>query len=299
MSMHPFLKSSLTLVLGLGLAQAADAQQQAQKVTGKLQFEPGRTIQIKVDQTSTMTQDAMGQTIDFKTSGVTIHSYKVTNATEDNSTLHHSVQRLAFNFEGMGAKRSFDSDNKKDMSGEFGKPIADVLNKSYDVIIDKSGKTLMARPEKFEAPASDDRSAVILNQVRDMTDVVNPPARGSNSFFKVLPDKETGIGDSWRDTTLTPSESALTVYTLSAITDSTIIVDFKRSAAINMTLQIMGSEALNKQNQVSTGQIILDRTTGLMKEKTINTDSNGTTEVMGASLPGSGKMTIRMTVEYL
>lgn len=298
MTMHSILRTSLALLAGLGFSQVLFAQQPG-KVSGKLRFEQGRTLQINVEQTSTMSQEAMGQTIDFKTSGLTVHSYTVTNATEDNSTLHHSVQRLSFNFDGMGAKRSFDSDDKKDMSGEFGKPVAELLAKSYDVIIDQTGKTLLAKPEKFESAASDERSAVILNQVRDMTDVVNPPARGSNSFFKILPDNETAIGDSWKDSTLTPTESSVTVYTLSAITDSTIVVDFKRSAAINMTMQIMGTEALNKQNLLSTGQIILDRASGLVKEKTINTDSNGTTEVMGASLPGTGKTTIRITVKYL
>jgi len=50
----------------------------------------------------------------------------------------------------MGQKRAFDSDKKEDLNGMFGKPVKNILSKSYDMIIDPGGKTLMVKPEKLD-----------------------------------------------------------------------------------------------------------------------------------------------------
>jgi hypothetical protein len=45
-----------------------------------------------------------------------------------------------------------------------------------------------------------------------------------------------------------------------------------------------------------TGKIILDKTTGIIKEKTITTTSTGTTEAMGNTTPVTSKTTISIKV---
>src|SRR5262245_2203874 len=89
----------------------------SQKIAGKIVFQQGQTIGISVELKTTVSQEAGGQAIDFTADGTAFHTFKVTNATENNNTLHHDVKRLAFHFDGMGQKRSFDSDNAKDMDG--------------------------------------------------------------------------------------------------------------------------------------------------------------------------------------
>ena len=84
----------------------------SQSVTGNAIFQQGQVIRITVDLKTTVSQEAGGSTIDFIANGAAMHSFKVTNATDNNSTLHHDVDKITFNFDGMGQKRSFDSDNK-------------------------------------------------------------------------------------------------------------------------------------------------------------------------------------------
>ena len=146
---------------------------------------------------TTVAQQAMGQAIDFNVDATGNHSYKVTNTTEDNSTLHHQVQRISFSFDGMGQKMNFDSNDEKDMNGPFGKPIKEMLEKTYDIIIDPAGKTLMAMPEKIELAETDNQMAIITSMLKDVIDLVQPPQKGKPSFFKILPDSETGKGDTW------------------------------------------------------------------------------------------------------
>ena len=116
----------------------------SQPVSGKLKLEQGQLLEITMQVKTSVAQQAGDQSIDFNVDATGNHSYKVTNSTEDNSTLHHGVQRIRFSFEGMGPKRYFDSNEEKDMNGSFGKPMKEMLGKTYDIIIDSNGKTLMA-----------------------------------------------------------------------------------------------------------------------------------------------------------
>jgi len=268
-----------------------------QKVSGKLKFDQGKTLAIHMEIKTSVAQQAMGNAIDFSANGSAIHSYKVTSTTANATTLHHEAKKIAFNFEGMGQKRSFDSDNEKDMTGQFGEPVKNILNKKFDVTVDANGKVLTIRPEKMEPVKVDERLAIVLNMLKDITDIAYPPQKGEASFFKVLPAGETAMEESWTDSTQNETGKFKTVYTLSGITDSTIVVDFKGNATTVSKAMMMGRETTTTMNSTSTGNIILDKTTGLVKEKVIVTESNGNTEAMGGTMPVTAKTTITIHVK--
>jgi hypothetical protein len=241
---------------------------------------------------TSVAQQVGGNAIDFSADGSAIHSYKITNAAASTTTLHHEARKIAFNFEGMGQKRSFDSDNEKDMADQFGEPVKDILNRKFDMTIDVNGKVLAIKPEKKEPVKADERLAIVLNMLKDITDIAYPPEKEESSFFKVLPIKETAKGESWTDSTQNETGKFKTLYTLSGITDSTIVIDFKGNATTVSKAMMMGRETVTTMNSTSNGKIILDKATGIVKEKTINTESNGNTEAMGATVPVTAKTTI-------
>ena len=268
----------------------------AQKIAGKLLFQPGQIYNITLELKTTVSQEAGGSAIDFIANGNAMHSFKITNATDNNSTLHHDVKKISFNFDGMGQKRSFDSDNPKDLDGFFGKPVKDILSKSYDMIIDPAGKTLLVKPEKIELAKTDDRLGIVLNLLKDVTNIVYPPKRNEPSFFKVLPETETGVNESWTESGADSNGVFKTVYTLSAITDSTVIVDFKGNSSFVTKGEVMGMQTSTTMNNAYTGTVIIDKATGIIREKTINTTSNGATEAMGGTMPVTSKTTMVIKV---
>ena len=268
----------------------------SQKVAAKVVLQQGEAIDIHVDLKTTVSQEAGGQAIDFTADGTVNHSFHVTNATDNNSTLHHDVKKITFNFNGMGQKKSFDSDKKEDLNGMFGKPVKEILSKSYDMIIDPSEKTLMAKPEKLEIAIADDRLGIVFNLLKDITNVVYPPKKNEASFFKILPATETGLNDSWTESGMDSTGMYKTTYTLTAITDSTIEADIKGNASFASKAQMMGMEALTKMNSTYTGKMIIDKATGILKEKTITTTSNGSTEAMGGTMPVTSKTTVVIRV---
>ena len=271
-------------------------QGNSQKANGKLQFDPGQVFNIQVKSTSTLTQEAMGQAINIDVRAELRHRYEVTNSTESNTTLHHKIQRVAFNMEGMGQTWNFDSDNPKDLEGELGAPVKEILAKEYDIVIDPRGTVLMARPEKFKLSTNAQGPVMVTDMLSGQLDIVNPPKKGDGSFFKVLPTQEVGLNEGWVESSEAGEEKSTTAYTLSAITDSTYVINLKGSSNTVTRAETMGTETITRLQNEFTGTIVLDRVTGLIREKTLNTESHGTTEVMGGVLPVTSKVFVEIKV---
>lgn len=268
----------------------------SQKVSSKLKLEQGQQVEISLQMKTTVAQQAMGQAIDFNVDATGNHTYKVTNATEDNTTLNHVVQRVAFSFDGMGQKRNFDSNLEKDLNGTFGKPVKELLEKKYDMVIDPAGKTLMVLPEKVELTSADPRMAIISSMMKDVFNLVQPPKKGAASFFKILPETETGKGEPWTESYADENGKLDAAYSISDINDSSIVVDFATSSTTVSKAEMMGNETTTTMNNKSTGTIIIDRATGIMKEKTENIESSGNTETSFGTLPVTSKTTITIKV---
>jgi hypothetical protein len=268
---------------------------QSQTYQSRLKFEQGQKLEITTRIKSHIAQEAMGQVIDFDVEGEALHAYSVTNSTEDNNTLRHQLKQLSFNFDGMGQKKSFNSNNEKDMSGQFGPPVKGLLDKSFDMIIDPAGKVLFVQPEKIEFP-SDERTAIITNMLKKLIDVAQPPQKGGACLFRILPDNEVQPGTTWSDSMQNETLRSHTDYTIQSITDSTITVALSCNSITKERSEMMGNEIITTMNNKSTGTIILDKITGIIREKNIVTESNGISEVMGGSLPVNSKTTFTMTV---
>lgn len=263
----------------------------------KLKFEQGKTYVINMDTKTQISQQAMGQAIDFIVNATGVHSYKVTNATEDNTTLHHEVKKITFAFDGMGQKMSFDSDKEKDMNGPFGKPVKEMKEKPYDMVIDPVGTVLMAFPEKITTAQTDSRMAIINSMMKEVLDIVQPPQKGTSSFFKLLPDKEVVKGDTWNETYQTESGKFANTYTVNDITDSTIVLDLSGTSNTVTKFEMMGNISTTTMNHKSTGKIVLDKASRLVTGKTINLEGNGNNESSFGTLPVTSKITIGITVK--
>ena len=269
----------------------------AQTVSGKLKFEQGQVFSIEMKTKSTISQQAMGQAIDFTVDATANHSFTATNVTDDNTTLRHDVQKINFAFDGMGQKQKFDSDNEKDMKGSFGKPIKDMLEKKYDIIIDPSGNVKMAFPEKITLGEGDSRMAIITNMLKSVTNLVQPPQKGTASFFNVLPDTVSSVGNTWKTTALENGGSSETEYKIAQINDTTIVIDFTENSNSESKAEMMGNPTTTRLKNKSTGKIILDRATNIVQEKNFITESTGSTETSFGDLPVTSKTTTTIVVK--
>ena len=139
---------------------------------------------------------------------------------------------------------------------------------------------------------------LMANMLKEVFDVVQPPAIGTNSFFKILPDHPVSKGDSWSDSIETTEGKFNNNYILSDVSDSTLVVDVTGTSVTNSKLEIMpGMEISFLLNNKSTGKIIIDRKNNLPKERLLVTESNGTMQGLGGETPIISKSTITTKIE--
>lgn len=284
----------ITILLLVSFAVLVQAK--AQTAHANIRLSQGQTLSVTLQVKTTVTQQAMGQAIDFNVEATGDHSYKVTNHTDDNNTLHHQMDRVQFSFDGMGQKKKFDSREEKDINGQFGKPIKDMLGKSYDIIIDTGGTVLMAIPEKITMEETDSRMAIIINMLKDVFSLIQPPGKGKPSMFKILPDQPVTPGEKWSYGWQDENGRYSETYTLNSVNDSTILVDYAATSSTITKAEMMGNPTTTKMNNKTTGKIIIDRLTGILIEKNTSTESNGSTEGGFGDIPVTSKMTAVLKV---
>ncbi len=267
----------------------------SQQINSGLKFETGQTMNITMQVKSFITQHTGGQAIDFTMDATGEHVYTIRDVTKDSMTLHHGFRSISFRFDGWGRKMNFDSKNETDLNGIYGRSIKEMLEKTYDITIDASGKVLSTVPQKIQLSEADSRMAAINNAMKEILEQVQPPQKGQQVLLKVPYDPTIkgatkivhpfeGSGGNYNGT-----------YIISAWDDSTMTLDFTTSSVTVTKAESMGNETVTTMNNKSSGKIILDRITSVIKEKTETIESNGESVSSLGTLPVSSKTFITIT----
>lgn len=249
---------------------------QAQKVAGKIVFQPGQVLSVNMKSSTTNLVSAMGQELEMKTEVIADHQFKVTNTTEENHTLSHEINRVRFNSDGMGNTMSFDSQSEKDLNGQLGVPVKELLNKKYNLVIDASGNTLMAVSEGGSSDKASANAGMIAQFVNGLTEVIQAPKQGEASFFKVLPATEVGVGDAWSNTIDRNGTKIEEAFSIAEINDTFIVLNYLSNSNSTVVQENMGMEVTITMKNKSEGKIKIDRKSGILKEKTTTTTATGT-----------------------
>ena len=249
---------------------------QAQKVAGKIVFQPGQVLTVNMKSSTTNLVSAMGQELEMKTEVLADHQFKVTNTTDENHTLSHEINRVRFNSDGMGNTMSFDSQSEKDLNGQLGAPVKDLLSKKYNLVIDASGNTLMAMNEGASTGKAGAEAGMLAQFVSGLTELTQAPKQGEASFFKVLPATEVGVGDAWTNTIDRNGTKIEEAYSIAEINENIITLNYLSNSNSTTVQENMGMEVTITMKNKSEGKIKVDRKSGILKEKTITTTATGT-----------------------
>jgi hypothetical protein len=268
----------------------------AQKVSNKLQFQKGQKLEVQT--TVKSTSEMMGQTMQ-----VDLTSTRVLDVQEvagGNATIENKIKRLLVNFDGMGKTESFDSDKESDRNSEMGKSLSKGMKNTYHMTVDPTGK-ITAVKAGADNPNKATDSAGGQDMMSGMMDGImegfSLPAVGNASEFAILPAKEVGKGESWTDTTSTDKDvKRSATYTVSDINANEIVLDYTEDVATKTTKENMGMEINIDRKDKNTGKVTLDRKTGLLKQRTVTSQTTGTASVMGQEIPLDAKSTKTVTV---
>lgn len=270
----------------------------AQNASGKLNFQKGQKLEMVTETKKTTTMELMGQSMESTVNSTITQVFDVADANADSATIEHKVKRLVFAAEGMGNSQSFDSEKEADRKSEMGKIMEKNLKHKYKMTVDAYGKVISVKADDANPGtknAEADAMAELASSQLGLS--IGLPKSGDASIFKILPGKQISQGDTWTDSVSSNGQKRKTVYKVAGITATDILLDYTESININTTQQIMGTDASIRSDDKVTGQITLDKTTGLLKQKTATIDSTATMEAQGMSIPSTGKTTITVTVK--
>jgi len=256
----------------------------AQKVSNQLTFQKGQKLQMVVKASSTLTSP-MGES---KVDATVTRIYDVQDASAGTAVIEHKIKRLQFNVESMMGNQAFDSEKPSDMSSENGKIVAKSLKNKYTMTLDPSGKVTAIKKDDDNPNTTESGPAADLmsNALSQMAEGLKVPETGEKTDFAILPSYAVGKGESWTDSV--PNRK--TVYTIADINDNDIVISYTQDENIQTKQTVMGMEINMSSKDKTTGRITLDRKTGLLKQKTGETDSDGTIDAMGQSAPMTKKI---------
>jgi hypothetical protein len=279
------------------VAVACSLTASAQKVSNKLTFKKGQKFEMVSQVNSVISMDMMGQSLDSKIDVTITRLFDVANVAKGGlTTIEHKVKRMQMNFEvPQQGSQSFDSDNEADMKGEGGKMAEKAMKNKYTLTLDRTGKITDVKADDDnpnKTPDSTFQLDPMSGALAQIASGMELPKTGDMSDFKILPDFEVSKGQSWTDST----KDKKTVYTLGDVTDTDIIIDYTEDATLQKTQDAGGMEISMSSKDKTTGKIILDKNTGLLKERTATTNSEATMEMMGQSVPMNTKSTKKITV---
>jgi len=267
----------------------------SQKTPGKLAFKKGQKLEMVTKVNSLVSMDMMGQSMETKVDGTITRVFDVEDVAGDLATIEHKMKRLQMTIDvPMSGQQTFDSENEKDMKGDAGKAMEKAMKNKYSMTVNANGKITSVKadddnPNKAEAAEADMMAGAIGGLAAGM----ELPKAGDVSEFKVLPEAGAAKGDTWTDTT----GGNKSVYTVTDVTGTDILIDYTEEGTTERTQEANGMEIKISSKDKTTGKIVLDKATRLLKEKTGTTKSEGLMEMMGQSVPMSTTSTKTITVK--
>lgn len=277
-------------------AMAISATGFSQKVSNKLSFQKGQKLEMITKVNTLVSMEMMGQAMDTKVEATVTRIFDVADVAAGVATIEHKMKRMQMNIEApMAGAQTFDSENEADMKGEGGKAMEKALKNKYTMSVDAVGKitAIKADDDNPNKNATGTQAADMLSGSMGQQASTVLPKIGDASEFKVLPNREVGKGETWTDTT----KGVKATYTIADITPTDVIINFTEEGKTERKQEANGMELKITTKDKTTGKITLDAKTGLLKEKTGVTDSEGTMEIMGQEVPMTTKTTTTTTTK--
>ena len=219
----------------------------------------------------TISQSVMGQEIEIKSNVTTSLEVEITEASPA-IRMSTKIARLQVKSEAMGNNTDFDSDKKEDRDGQAGQLLSSVLGKSFDLSINTDGK-LIKNTTKAD-PATEAAKSMLGNFDELSYELVMPIPPSLKS------------GDTWTEESNENADNVKKIeYKVLSINATVAILSFKGTLTAKANKSVQGMDATVTSNSNLTGEVSVDAKSGIIKKKKTETESKGTTEIMGQSIP--------------
>ena len=273
------------------VALTAALVMQAQSASQNIRLTKGQKLESLTTSTVTMSQEMMGQQVEFNANTTVTTLTEVKDVTSDKFLLTNTIRRLVTNTTVMGQETKFDSDKKEDMDGQTGAELKNKIGAPQDISVNKQGKIVEV---KDTTPAAG--SANMVNAILGSATV-------KGTTFPLLapfPAKAVKAGDTWTDSTgSSETMKMVNTYTLRQVSGGEATIDVTGQMAKTGVVEQQGMQIPMSLSGTTSGESVIDISTGTVKKNSTTMKITGTMELMGQSIPLSMNVTAQTTVNKI
>jgi hypothetical protein len=255
-----------------------------------VEFKKGQ--QIIITTTASQSTDVMGMSM--KNSSTSVNKVTVKDISDKNYTLENTLTKLVINSENPMQPINFDSDKEQDRSSEVGKAIGSSLGKPEVFFVNKKSSEITSDNKNL----ADSSAGADKNDMMSMMGGMFGNAESvtvSNTFFLIPSGKKTG--DSWVDSSTIEKIKSVNKYTIVSTEKNIVTINVNGTMNGKTTMDMQGNQFDIDMSTNSTGKIVMDKVTSLVKSRTTNATINSTIQAMGQSLPVEGTAASTTTYE--
>ncbi len=261
---------------------------QAQTVTQNIRLSKGQKLESVVNTTMSMSQEMMGQQVEFNSTSALTTVTEVKDVTPQAFLLSNLIKRIVTNTSVMGQEMKFDSDKQEDMDGQMGAEMKGKINVPQNFSVNKQGKITDVK-DTATAGASESMMSGLIGSTM-VKGTVFP-------LLSPFPTKAVKAGDSWTDSTGTPETMKMVnTYTLKQITGNEATLEIVGQMAKTGVVEQQGMQIPMNLTGTITGISVYDISQGTLKKNQTAMKINGTMELMGQSIPLKMNTTAETTV---
>ena len=286
------MKRIKTSLLFLSVVCLTVLQAGAQKTTGKLSLEKSQKLQLENILKTVTSMEMMGQSMEMTADVNMLHDIEVKGKNDTSFFVNSTLTKMKSNASVMGQTMSFDSEKKEDLESESGKAMKGLLNVTQEMELDKNAKVLNIKKDTATQAAAGGMMDMMKNMLGGMSDMGN----GASDAFQVLPAGKKA-GDTWSDSLINDGIKIYRNFTLMEINGNDATVSFSGNQLTNKKVEQQGMEVNVSMDAKLSGESVVDISTGIVKQKTLNMDGTGTAEMMGQNIPMTTKVTSTTTVK--
>lgn len=274
----------LLLLAGLFVA----LQMNAQTVNQKIDLKKGNKYNSVNKIEMVITQEVMGQVMEVFVNSNTTNLIDVKENSGNAFEIASSLTHFQVDMDAMGQQMNLNSNNAADLENPAAAQFKGLLNVPNNYSLDKTGKIIAV---KKNTPDMDDGMGNFgsIGEVEQEGQVF--------SVLANLPEEGVKVGGTWNETVEVEGVLTNNTYTLKEVKGDIGVVDMVSDISMNRQMQQQGMDMIMNLKGKGAGQYSFNIKTGLIISRSLNTNSSGTIDVMGQSIPMSIETKMQSNVE--
>jgi hypothetical protein len=246
----------------------------------------GQKIELEYTTKATNTMEMMGQQMEITADAILTRQIEVKEKKATSYLLTSTITKMTLNSSFMGQQMNYDSDKKEDADNEMGKAMKGQINVPKETEVDDNAK--MINIKKDTAKKDTDSGNPLMSLIENMG-AAQDESNGVSEAFQVLP-ANVKVGDSWSDSVIVDGSKTNRTYTVKSIEGNNATITLTGTQVVSKEVEAQGMAGNISLDSKLSGEVLVDTSTGIVKQRTLTMEGTGNVDAMGQAIPMTTKV---------